>query len=126
MGKKVKSASSAISFEKLAKYFVLAIFRNGEIENVHGGKTCPTCYGNSDYSHISNNEMRDIMRDAVNNVYGIFKVANEEPDQFLNRLQGILEGYVRFMGKNDHWDEPRAEKEIATFHKFLAFHDIEK
>jgi hypothetical protein len=45
-----------------AKALVAMAFRNGPIENVHAGKTCPTCYGRPEYSHITQAEMREIMR----------------------------------------------------------------
>jgi hypothetical protein len=115
-----ESTNTNIPLEKLAKLFVLAVFRNGEIEEVHGGKSCPTCHGHSEYSHISQDEMRDIMRDAVNKVYTLFKIANEEPDQFFSRIQELLYSYRRLMGNNDQWDEPQIDSDIMLFRKSLG------
>lgn len=52
-----------------AKSIVALAFRNGPIEDVHSGISCPTCGGKPEYSHISQEEMKDIMKRAVGTVY---------------------------------------------------------
>jgi hypothetical protein len=52
-----------------AKSIVALAFRNGPIEAVHAGKECPTCAGKSEYSHITQAEMKNIMKQAVDTVY---------------------------------------------------------
>lgn len=52
-----------------AKARVAMAFRNGPIENVHAGRTCPTCHGKPEYSHITQAEMREIMKSAVDHLY---------------------------------------------------------
>ena len=52
-----------------AKSIVALAFRNGPIENVHAGKECPTCAGKPEYSHITQGEMKNIMKLAVE--YGL-------------------------------------------------------
>jgi len=49
-----------------AKAIVVLAFRNGPIEDMHAGKTCPTCNGKAGYSRISDDEMKLIMKNAVN------------------------------------------------------------
>jgi hypothetical protein len=51
------------------KALVALAFRNGPIENVHAGKACPTCQGDPQYSHITQAEMRQIMKAAVDRLY---------------------------------------------------------
>ena len=34
-----------------AKALVALAFRNGSIEDLHAGRSCPTCSGNADISH---------------------------------------------------------------------------
>ncbi|HEV7218508.1 MAG: hypothetical protein ACHP8A_17420 [Terriglobales bacterium] len=54
---------------KEAKSIVAQCFRNGPIEDVHAGIKCPTCSGDKKYSHITQGEMKCIMKNAVNKVY---------------------------------------------------------
>jgi len=54
-----------------AKAIVALAFRNGPIEDVHAGRTCPTCMGHPGYSRISDAEMKAIMKNAVNRVYAL-------------------------------------------------------
>lgn len=42
-----------------AKSIVALAFRNGPIEDVHAGKECPLCAGKPEYSHITQDEMRN-------------------------------------------------------------------
>jgi hypothetical protein len=48
-----------------AKALVALAFRNGPIEDVHAAKNCPTCQGDPRFSHITQAEMRRIMKAAV-------------------------------------------------------------
>jgi len=48
-----------------AKGIVALAFRNGPIEGVHAGKECPNCAGKAEYSHITQDEMKNIMKRAV-------------------------------------------------------------
>jgi hypothetical protein len=57
---------SAVARE--AKAIVALAFRNGPIENFHA-EVCPTCDGNSEYSRITPDEMRSIMKNAVDHMY---------------------------------------------------------
>jgi hypothetical protein len=68
--KKLRTApddSSRLARE--AKALVALAFRNGPIENVHAGRSCPTCHGKTEYSHITQNEMRQIMKAAADQLY---------------------------------------------------------
>jgi hypothetical protein len=45
-----------------AKAIVGLAFRNGPIEDVHAGKACPVCCGSSEYSRITDEEMKAMMK----------------------------------------------------------------
>jgi hypothetical protein len=46
------------------KALVALAFRNGPIEGIHAGRPCPVCSGNPEASHISDEEMKTIMKSA--------------------------------------------------------------
>jgi hypothetical protein len=52
-----------------AKALVALAFRNGPIEDLHSGKPCVVCSGDPEISHISDDEMKAIMKAAVNTLY---------------------------------------------------------
>ena len=45
-----------------AKALVALAFRNGPIEDLHAGRPCKVCSGNQEISHISDEEMKAIMK----------------------------------------------------------------
>lgn len=85
-----------------AKSLVALVFRNGPIEDVHSGKECPTCAGKSEYSHIAQAEMKDIMKNAVDTVYKLLWLKQNDPEKYEATLE--LGGrYTR------SWDEPKID-----------------
>ena len=52
-----------------AKALVALAFRNGPIEDLHAGKPCAACCGSREISHISDEEMKAIMKSAVDTLY---------------------------------------------------------
>src|SRR5258708_13524029 len=85
-----------------AKSLVALAFRNGPIEDVHAGKECPTCAGNSEYSHITQAEMKNIMKQAVDTVYKLLWLKQSDPETYQPTLE-FGTRYSRF------WDEPKAD-----------------
>ena len=82
-----------------AKMIVVLAFRNGPIEDLHAGKVCPTCSADSAYSRISDEEMRRIMKAAVNTVYSLlWKKENDSEAHAKSLVLG-----ARY---TEHWDEP--------------------
>jgi hypothetical protein len=82
-----------------AKSIVALAFRNGPIEDVHAGKKCLTCAGKSQYSHITQTEMKNIMKQAVDTVYMLLWLKQNEPEKYEAAVAfGNL--YTRL------WDEP--------------------
>jgi hypothetical protein len=65
--------------EREAKAIVALAFRNGPIENVHAGKICPTCSAVVEYSHITDDEMKALMKSAVNRMYALLCLKNSDP-----------------------------------------------
>lgn len=101
---------------KLAKTMAMLCVRNTHLETIHAGKTPVTRTGNwsdvtvvdadgnripwTDVSHISDDEMRDLMRDIVNRLY-TFHLCADEP-----ALQAEIEKWMAVVGK---WDEPEVD-----------------
>jgi hypothetical protein len=69
-----------------AKAIVVLAFRNGPIEEMHAGKHCPTCNGKTGYSRISDDEMKLIMKNAVNRVYWLLRLKTEDPDKYEQQM----------------------------------------
>jgi len=83
-----------------AKSLVALAFRNGPIEDVHAGKQCPTCAGKSEYSHITQAEMKNIMKHAVDTVYELLWQKRNDPEEYKATLE-FAKRYTR------SWDEPK-------------------
>jgi hypothetical protein len=88
-----------------AKALVALAFRNGPIENVHAGKACPTCQGDPQYSHITQAEMRQIMKAAVDRIY-TFLVLKQRDQKAYDALISLGERYTTA------WDDPVFTKEF--------------
>lgn len=84
-----------------AKMIVALAFRNGPIEDLHAGKACPTCNADSSYSRISDEEMKEIMKAAVNTVYSLLWKRENDSEAYARSL--VLG--VRY---TQHWDDPEA------------------
>jgi hypothetical protein len=83
-----------------AKAIVALAFRNGPIEDIHAGRTCPSCTGQSGYCRITDVEMKLIMKDAVDRVYALLCLKDEKPHEYESQIQ-FGEQYTVT------WDEPR-------------------
>jgi len=89
-----------------AKAIVAIAFRNGPIENVHAGKQCPTCEGSNKYSRITQDEIKEIMKYAVDNVYALLWLREHAPDRY--ELQ-VRSGNTF----TKTWDEPLQRKSAS-------------
>ena len=101
---------------KLAKTMAMLCVRNTHLETIHAGKTPVTRTGEwtdvtvvdadgnripwNDVSRITDDEMRDLMRDIVNRLY-TFHLCADEPG-----LQAEIE---RWMAVARQWDEPEID-----------------
>ena len=82
-----------------AKMIVALAFRNGPIEALHAGKICPTCSVESGYSRISDEEMKEIMKAAVNSVYSLLWKKDNDSEAYAKSL-------VLGARYTQRWDEP--------------------
>lgn len=82
-----------------AKAIVALAFRNGPIEDIHAGRLCPTCAGQPGYSHITDEEMKAIMKNAVNRVYSLLCLKSDDP----GRYESQIDFGSRYTAR---WDEP--------------------
>lgn len=74
-------------------------FRNGPIEDLHAGRECPTCSGVPRYSHISDPEMKELMKFAVDHVATLLELKKTDSERYKQLLDfGLL--YAQ------QWDEP--------------------
>ena len=83
-----------------AKAIVALAFRNGPIEDLHAGTSCPTCTGQSGYSRITEEEMKRIMKNAVDHVYELLCLKEENPEKYDSEIR-FGESYTT------NWDEPK-------------------
>jgi hypothetical protein len=51
-----------------AKALVALAFRNGPIEDLHAGVPCAVCSGRPEVCHITDEEMKTIMKSAVDSL----------------------------------------------------------
>jgi len=105
MKKSTLSADDLSRLAREAKALVALAFRNGPIEDVHAGKPCPTCDGDPEYSHITEAEMRQIMKAAVDHVYTFLALKQADPKAY-DQLVRLGERYTTA------WDEPVFSREI--------------
>lgn len=91
-----------------AQAIVALAFRNGPIEDVHAGRLCPACHGDPTVSHITQAEMKAIMKNAVNWMYALLRLRAENPEAYDRAIRhGIM--YTA------QWDPPECPPELARF-----------
>ena len=115
MPKKTRDLPINEQLAKEAKSIVAIAFRNGTIENIHAGKECPQCAGQTEYSHITQGEMKKIMKQAVDKVYALLWIRTYTPVAW--------ESVVRAGERYTHaWDMPeQSRKEIEGMGKLADF-----
>jgi len=85
------------------KAMVALAFRNGPIEALHAGKPCVVCSGNPAVSHISDEEMKVIMKSAVDTLYRLLWQRENDPKAYLEKLV-LGERYTM------RWDDPELKE----------------
>jgi hypothetical protein len=98
MPKRKITFDSTLAME--AKSIVALAFRNGPIEDVHAGKECPLCDGKTEYSHITQDEMRNIMKRAVDTVYSLLWRKQNDPKKYAETIEF---GSRRGFGMAQEW-----------------------
>ena len=86
-----------------AKALVVLAFRNGPIEDLHAGTPCAVCSGKSEVAHISDDEMKGLMKVAVDNLYRLLWQRDYDPVAYNESLA--------FGRRNTlHWDAPELKR----------------
>jgi hypothetical protein len=82
-----------------AKALVALAFRNGPIEALHAGRPCAVCSGKPEVSHISDEEVKAIMKSAVDTLYRLLWQRDCDPVAYNEALA---------FGRRHtlHWDDP--------------------
>jgi|SRR5579872_2870899 hypothetical protein len=82
-----------------AKALVALALRNGPIEDLHAGRPCAVCSGDREISHITDEEMKAIMKSAVNTIYRLLWLRDSDPVTYNEKLA---------LGRRFtlHWDDP--------------------
>jgi hypothetical protein len=76
-----------VALAREAKAIVALAFRNGPIEDVHAGKVCPVCSGSPDYSRITEDEMKAMMKTAVNAVYKLLWNRDHDSEAYRKSIE---------------------------------------
>ena len=82
-----------------AKALTALAFRNGPIEGLHAGKPCTACSGRAEFSRISDEEMKQIMKAAVDTMYRLLWQREHDPVAFEKSLT-LGDRYTQ------RWDDP--------------------
>ena len=83
-----------------AKAIVALAFRNGPIEDLHAGKPCPMCAGQSGYSRVTNAEMKTIMKAAVDRLFSLLRWKADNPAEYQRQILFGEQYTIR-------WDDPK-------------------
>jgi hypothetical protein len=86
-----------------AKALVALAFRNGPIEDLHAGRPCSVCSGNPEVSHISDEEMKAIMKSAVNSLYRLLWLRDWDAAAYNEKLSLGRRFTLR-------WDDPELKE----------------
>ena len=88
-----------------AKALVALAFRNGPIEILHAGRPCALCSGKPDVPHISDDEMKGLMKSAVNALYRLLWMREHDSRSYDEQL-ALGRRYTL------HWDDPELKKTV--------------
>ena len=88
-----------------AKAMVALAFRNGPIEGLHAGKPCAACAGRQEISHISDEEMKAMMKSAVNTLYRLLWQRKNDSEAYIENL-ALGQQYTM------QWDDPELKKPV--------------
>ena len=98
----------------VAQAFTAAAFRNGPLEDLHAGKTCPTCDGKDEYSHLDNSDIKALMKFAVDKLNVLLQLWQDEPAIFAKYVMYINRCYT------SEWDAPENDAAILAGIKIAA------
>jgi hypothetical protein len=92
-------------FATEAKALVALAFRNALIEALHTGQPCSQCSGKAEISHVSDEEMKHLMKSALNALYRLLWLREHDPQSY--------EGHLA-LGRRytSHWDDPELKEPV--------------
>jgi hypothetical protein len=79
---------------------LLTLSATAQIEDIHAGIDCPTCAGKEKYSPITEAEMKSIIKNAVDKVFTLLWLRDNEPEKY----RVVVECGALFTGR---WNEPK-------------------
>jgi len=88
-----------------AKALVALAFRNGPIEDLHAGGPCAVCSGRPEVSHISDAEMKVVMKSAVDALYRLLWQREYDRAAYNEALAFGRRHTI-------HWDDPELKKPV--------------
>lgn len=88
------------------KALVALAFRNGPIEELHAGGPCTLCSGKPEISHITDEEMKLLMKSSVNALYRLLWLREFDPRSYDEQL-ALGRRYTM------HWDDPELKKPVG-------------
>ena len=91
------------------KALVALAFRNGPIEDLHAGRPCPSCSGVQDVSHITDEEMKRVMKSAVDTLYRLLWLRDCDSRLYNEQLRLGL----RYAA---HWDDPKTGRAPSAYY----------
>ena len=96
----IKAYAADVTMEDEVKAIVAVAFRNGPLEDIHAGKDCPTCHRGRGYSRITQEEMKELMKYAVDRLYAIFRLKK--------RSEMLYKAFLKLQGEyyTKEWDPP--------------------
>ena len=89
-----------------AKAIVALAIRNGPIEDLHAGGLCPTCSGQPEFSRISVEEIKIVMKSAVDTVYRLLWQRQFESEKYQRNIAFGL----RYTA---NWDDPELGSPVS-------------
>jgi hypothetical protein len=89
-----------------AKALVALAFRNGPIESLHAGRPCSTCSGRTEISHITDEEMKGLMKSAVDALYRLLWLREYDSRSYQEQL-ALGHRYTL------HWDDPELKRPLG-------------
>jgi hypothetical protein len=69
-----------------AKATVALAFRNGPIEDLHAGRLCPTCAGQPEFTHLSDEQIKTVMKAAVDTMYRLLWQRAFDPEKYQRNI----------------------------------------
>ena len=107
IARSIAPCAGASELEREANAIVLLAFRNGPLEDIHAGQPCPHCVGNPRYSHITDDEMKSIMKTAANRVFTLLTLKDARP--------AVYEQNLRYADLQvTRWDVPELVADFGT------------